>query len=519
MRHALLLLVFFILCPSIFAGEVWQPVAGIKESDIKEVIIEEGVVYVSSEKRVYKSKDYGETWRVVFSARGDSNVINFISVSKEGLFVCTEKGVFRSPDGKSAWKRIFKGVGTEQNSALHMAFSQDGNIYLGTKGGVFISSDNGVTWKKDAGEAGNLSVKWIAFQGGNAFLAAEKGVYRDSGGNWKRVFVTSTEEIEYDSDTLDAAVTAEKPVNSIMPGTDLLFIATDIGIFVSEDEGDNWKRFSSDGLISQKVKRLLFKDNLYAATDKGVFVFNDKDKPWRALYKGMASCKANSIAEDNKGNIWVAANKGLYRSAVKTLLAAQGAAATTSNVAAPSYLSRAKSRDGAEQEKDILRLFAHEPGIREVQEIAIEYAEVHPEKITKWRSAAKQKALLPNVSVGVDRYVTDYWHWDAGQNPDTLQRGDDVIRWDITMSWDLGDLVWSTDQTSIDTRSRLMVQLRDDILDEITRTYFERRRLQIEAYLAPPSDIKQRLEKELRIQELTADLDALTGRRFSEQSR
>ena len=62
-----------------------------------------------------------------------------------------------------------------------------------------------------------------------------------------------------------------------------------------------------------------------------------------------------------------------------------------------------------------------------------------------------------------------------------------------------------------------MVQLRDDILDEITRTYFERRRLQIEAQLSPSHELMEGLEQELRIQELTADLDALTGGYFSLQ--
>ena len=502
----------FIFVGPCLADEVWQSVAGIKESDIRDVIAKEEIIYASSEKRLYRSEDYGETWRVVFSARGDANTINFVNMSRQGLFVCTEKGVFRSLNNKSAWKKIFEGIGTEENSAQHIAFSQDGIIYLGTKAGLFLSSDTGATWKKDPGEAGGLAVRWIAFHEDDVFLAAEKGVYKGSDGNWERVFVTSTEEGDFDSDTLDAAVVAERPVNSMMPNANLLFIATDAGIFTSINKGDSWKKFSSDGLTSQKVKRLLFKDDgkaSFAATDKGVFIFSDKDNAWKALYKGMSGDKANSIAGDSKGNIWVATNKGLYRSTAKVLSAAQGAAATTSNVVAPSY--------GAEQGKDILKLFTYEPGIRDVQEIAIEYAEVHPDKIKKWREAARHKALLPDVSLGLDRYVTDLYHWDAGQNPDVLQTGDDVITWDVTMSWDLGDLVWSTDQTSIDTRSRLMVQLRDDILDEITRTYFERRRLQIETYLSPPSDLKQKLEKELRIQELTADLDALTGGYFSAQ--
>lgn len=62
-----------------------------------------------------------------------------------------------------------------------------------------------------------------------------------------------------------------------------------------------------------------------------------------------------------------------------------------------------------------------------------------------------------------------------------------------------------------------MVQLRDDILDEVTSLYFQRRRLQIELLRSPASGIEERLEKELRLQELTADIDALTGGYLSER--
>jgi hypothetical protein len=56
-----------------------------------------------------------------------------------------------------------------------------------------------------------------------------------------------------------------------------------------------------------------------------------------------------------------------------------------------------------------------------------------------------------------------------------------------------------------------MVQLRDDILDEVTKLYFERRRTQIELLTQPPKNEKSKIEKELRLQELTASIDALTG--------
>ena len=494
----------FALCLSApaIAVEAWTRVDGIKESDIKEVAVDrddDEVVYASSEKKLYRTEDRGKTWRSVFSARGDGNVINFVDVYKGEGFVCTDRGVYKSASGASGWNRVFKGVGVGENSVRHIGFSQD-KIYVGTKAGLFTGDDD-TGYVKSKEDAGNVSVRWIAFLDEDVFLAAETGVYRGREGNWKRVFVTATEESEYDTSETDDASSAIRPVNSIFIRQDSVYLATDKGIFTSEDKGETWKEFTSSGLLSKKVKRLLVLDSppqadrsndiLYAATDNGVFVFDSEARTWKAIYKGMSADRTSGMIKDSKGRIWVAANKGLYKEI-----------ALSRNFVTPN---------------DVTEFFNHEPTIREMQEAAIKYAEVHPEKIEKWRSAAKQKALLPDVSVGIDRYVTDYYHWDAGQNPDVLQKGNDVVSWDVTMSWDLGDLIWTSDQTSIDTRSRLMVQLRDDILDEITRTYFERRRLQIEAQLSPSHELMEGLEQELRIQELTADLDALTGGYFSLQ--
>jgi hypothetical protein len=60
-----------------------------------------------------------------------------------------------------------------------------------------------------------------------------------------------------------------------------------------------------------------------------------------------------------------------------------------------------------------------------------------------------------------------------------------------------------------------IVKLRDKVLDEVTRIYFDRRRLQVEQVLSPSSNLKDQIKEELRLQELTASIDALTGGRFS----
>jgi hypothetical protein len=54
-------------------------------------------------------------------------------------------------------------------------------------------------------------------------------------------------------------------------------------------------------------------------------------------------------------------------------------------------------------------------------------------------------------------------------------------------------------------------------LDEVTKLYFERLRVKMELDNLSIEDRKKRFEKELKIQELTASLDALTGGYFSQQ--
>jgi hypothetical protein len=156
-----------------------------------------------------------------------------------------------------------------------------------------------------------------------------------------------------------------------------------------------------------------------------------------------------------------------------------------------------------------------EPAIQQVQQWAIAYAEVHPDKINRWRREARLKALLPSVSVGVDRADTELYHWDSGPNPDALLKGTEYLDWDVNVSWDFSEIVWSTDQTTIDSRSKLMVELREDILDHVTRLYFERQRLRKQSQEQGKLGQPVSWESHLRVEELTALIDALTGGAFS----
>ena len=244
------------------------------------------------------------------------------------------------------------------------------------------------------------------------------------------------------------------------------------------------------------MKFILISDRaeLYALTKSAIYEY--KNERWQEISLGLPSTDIRFIALDKRYNLYAVCDKGLFRTS---------------------------ATDGNGRQGDLVSLYLNgEPDIRKVQEAAVEYAQVHPDKIKAWRKQAAKKALLPQVSVGIDRNTTDLWHWESGSTAigqsgdDLLRRGRDSIDWDVTLSWNLGELIWNNDQTSIDSRSKLMAELRGNILDEVTRVYFERVRLKMELDSLTIEDRKKRQEKELRLKELAASLDALTDGYFSQ---
>ncbi len=169
-------------------------------------------------------------------------------------------------------------------------------------------------------------------------------------------------------------------------------------------------------------------------------------------------------------------------------------------------------------------MVAREPSIDQVHQWAMQYAEVTPEKIARWRRLLKRKYWLPRVSLGVDvdknRTVSDsLWGTSSGggryfQGPDD-KSFDSNFNWDVSVTWDLYDIVWHNDQLDIDIRSRATVKLREEIIEKVTTLYFERRKLQWELLTRPVLDEEERVKKEMRLEQLTALINSFTGGRFS----
>lgn len=496
--------------------------AGLKDYDLNRVAVDHHNprnVFVSSSSVVYASYDGGRTWKEALSFRASGKSVNTLNVSvndSSTVWCGSDDGLYTSRDSGKHWKRIFAGMGSAENSVLSAVDipQMKGSVFIGTRAGLFQSADNGLHWNRIGTLPSDIAVYELVYNRETLYAVTERGLYKgiNNGTEWKSIYETKTYREEGEESDDNGNEPDERELNGDMEirsiavdpvNPEKLYIGTSMGVILSPDGGRTWKIARGDGTVSRDVRHLaVVPDNpglMYAATGEGVICYSQQTGKRINIHRGLLSPDIRYLAvyQDFKSGehvLWAATGNGVYRSAGDPYLPNE------------THL----------HPDAVLAMFSHEPTIEEIREAAIRYAEVQPEKIEKWRRAASLRAWLPDLRFSYDKnkdwQSSTYFYSTTTQKykDDDITNGKDRA-WSVSLTWELGDIVWNDAQTSIDTRSRLMVQLRDDVLSEVTRLYYERRRLQIEMAMYKEEDITRKIENELRLQELTANIDALTG--------
>lgn len=525
-----------------FAGDdpVWQRAGrGIYETDINVIAVhprDDTRVYAATFRAIYKSVNQGMDFLTVFQSRGNRMGINCVHITAaqpESVYAATDNGLYQSLDAGEHWHRIYDSF--DEDARVCRAVIEQGNIlYLGTEKGLFTKPVPERDWHRVEGELGQAPIEHIKKHKDLLYIATDSAVFRwdikTSG--YQRVILSGVgQSHDEDGDPQEDPGKRTGFINFIEASGGYIFVASSRGLYWSADEGRQWQRLASDHVPLSDLTALLVIDTghgrdceqaalmclgLLAGTKKGAFLF--KDGGWKPIYEGMETNRISHLAKDARNTVYAATDRGVFHLAL--------------NGALPSLISKPQAqgakKPGAVDVHDIQGLFDGEPSIGDVHRFAIEYAEVDPEKIKQWRHLAQRRAWLPDLDIGVDsasdwNRSSSIWgsYTSGGQHyigPDDKARGGD-FGWDVALSWDLGDLVYSSEQTTIDSRSKLMVELREDILDQVTRLYFERRRIQVELAAVVTLEPQMKIDKEMRVAELTALLDAFTGGEFSRQTR
>lgn len=505
------------------ANQTYLPTPNGSLTDLAIHPVDSSKLLVASEREVYILGG-NKTWKRVLSFPGTSSPIRQLISHpelREEIFIVTEDGVLEGnlKTGQSKW--IFRGEGLRQNRVYALALCPDDprQLYLATERGLFVSGDAGKTWLRPFRWPENQPIELVAFLPSNPsllLLGTKRELFfsRDKGEIFESGFSLSALVEESEMDSGDSSENEERP--AVVPRfTSLVFssknpsqlwVGTSEGVFESQDGGVVWQKLSSRGLEDPRIRDLVFSERsgLVAATSHGIARFHPAQKRWESLPVGLTQSPATlALDPDSK--------KG------EALLIASGNE-ILEWILDPVELPGAKpvfipSPDRLELFR---RLLNQEPTVREIQKAAIHYGDLGNGKIKRWHGGSRLRALIPSVSFGKKFSAGNNIDIDRGgtNNPDVFIAGPEKVdrSWDLGVRWELGDLLFSTAQTSIDSRAKLLVELRESILSEVTRIYFERRRVQMEiAFSGAEKNSQEYFDLLLRLDELTAQLDALTN--------
>jgi hypothetical protein len=417
--------------------------------------------------------------------------------SDAGLYAATDRGLFYiDARGDVSRRSLGTGAGAVRRILVDSEF-----ILVGTDGGAFFSTD-GRRWAPlnaglprgavDAFAVGPLP------DGTDLWLIVEGAVYRatlrtgDGRFVLEEVAPVSVAGAPGQRDAVDLATS--------IPGAEVA-VLTRRGLMLYG--GGSWENHRPGFPPGATPFRFGYTGSrLWIATDRGLLEAASPSGPWHRAAPPVGSTPI-AVLGGGEPLVYAVGTRGLFAGRLRT------DPAETVAVLAPPELP-----------------WADEPTVRQVQVAAIRYLDLAPERIRALHRGVRRRGWLPRFELrgsygGGHSREHDYdetFTYNASRRFYDRQeeRSRDFIASGVLV-WDLGDIAYHPESIDVSKEAREIIELRDDVLDEVTQLYFERRRalLQLSVGLSTsgessvPGDEAARLR--LRADELASGLDAWTG--------
>jgi hypothetical protein len=447
---------------------------------------------VGSERGVVVAEVGGAARRVL--RRGPVHDVAFLPDG--GVLAATDEGLYRVDlDGRVTSVRV--GAGEAVHAVRRIGIG-GGLIGVATRGGVHVSRD-ARAWRRlvrlPLGEAtlvalrarGEAAEVWAVL--GGQLWSARVGPLAPlaAAGPAQRVRVPTAPR---DAGPVDIAFD--------LPDAETLLVFPSALVARSSAAGA-WRVLRPvlpPGASAARIAHAL--DRYWLATDAGLVVAQTLEGPWRRASAPAGRRPVRTLAGGGDA-LLVASGQALLR-AVQT----------------PTQLARTAP----------VRALPADPGVVEVHRMALAYLSLQPAQMDDMRRAAQRRGWFPILSfrLGHDRGHAQRRDYDqsflSGATRDLVDRESDEDRdlaLGLTLSWDFGDAAFHPEEIDVSRESRAVIELRDDVLDEITQLYFERRRT-LRQIAALDADSPEAEPLQQRAAELAAGLDAWTGGWFSRRS-
>jgi len=284
------------------------------------------ILYVSTNERVYKTRDGGQSWEKFpdFSAR------RVTTVAVDPLLPATVyagtmgDAVYKSPDGGQRWLPHNVGLKEHVSYVNQFVFHPDHTetIYAATTVGVFRTTNGGRSWEEQM--TGMKEVHIVVTLAMNLknprvlYAGTTGGVYRsqDSATSWRKV-----NNGLIPGEVLEAALALGVNTLVVDPvDPDTVYAGTTKGLFRTKNQADSWERIGQslpDQFISSLVIHPTQNQVLYVGGRAGIQKSFDGGQTWQSMNKGLETLNIRAIVLSSLDphTLYAGTNgSGLYRS-------------------------------------------------------------------------------------------------------------------------------------------------------------------------------------------------------------
>lgn len=277
-------------------------VLGPSGGDVRSVEIDprdKDKIYISTmDGQVHVSTDAGKTWRML--VRFDIPLLTLDQLlvdSRDSNVIYTSGhrgklpgGFFKSTDAGKTWKES-KDLKSQAIHAMIQSSKDPNMIFVGTKDGIFLSTDSGDDFKRIESESMPLDINSMAVDPRNVNTIYAGTTYRpyksiDSGKSWRLI----KNGLIDDSDVF--AITINSKDN------DHIFASACSGIYESLNGGEKWSKVQGIPSTSRRTRDIVqhpsIPGTIYAGTTQGFWMSTNGGKSW--ILTTSRTMEVNSIA-------------------------------------------------------------------------------------------------------------------------------------------------------------------------------------------------------------------------------
>lgn len=560
------LFAFLLLCLSVSLclqtsvyASTWQLLYQPRQRVVKSIGIYKDQIFIGTGNGVLVSKDEGKTWEdfstnQLLKNNNGLSFINWIFINKENnkIYIATTFGAYYSELNVPNWHKLFESTKTGAKDITSLSEDNDlsdeeidssdseseddyltggqvnsvtvtkNQIYLSTNDGFWLCANNLENECKRLNEglepnnvSGNHEAFYTLKANNELFLASSNGIYLFDDRNlaWQNI----SEGIQK---LPDGRINAR---HLHVDNEQSLWAACGSGIYKSSDYGKFWENKSNGIRKNAEGFQGAFyfvelNDTLYATTESGVYSYSKENDFWNDLTDGIRTKESTKNVywlAKLKDNLYTATDEGLF------VLGEVKQEEQNSKVTLKGKI-----------EADFADLNELEPSVIEVQKQALKFSSLPTTNDYKrYRLQARLRNLVPRVGVDLNSTgtSTNYLQSDKGISTDVSLKNDfnagRTTRYQRDgKAFKQLSVLWNTDRFFYDdeiryilNQSRLTANIKENLLDDVTRIYFQRRRLQLENLHSLPKDEIDKLSAELQIAELTGQLDSRTGGWFTKE--